>query len=362
MVSTKELSSWSRKYPFLEEIIRESEREVFEIEEGEISKVLRCLPKGYHRANNEETRWQWYGIKGQNLKPLMGTSIGDVISKEKFDYVISVDDIDSTNFSDRTISVYPVSEIDGCRRLCRKPILHRMEISDMDHCIREFDKKGLVIAGAKDIAIARINENENNPIHKGSWIGEGIVYIEDNKAMIIDSKYNPRINPKKLPNFEKYANQGYVNNLKIDNESMDKIIRMADEDKSKDPEDRRVLQISKFSDTIPVDNFDSNELTLFLFKDAAKNYGRFLENKNVNKMPYYFPEEYMGIHDSSNESLFGAILGIDYKSVEKNKDNRPFMDMLWISHDNIHWNSKIIKNFRDAGFVSFYGVEDGKKR
>jgi len=359
MVSKEELSSWTRKYPFLEAIIEESDRDIFKIEEGEMHKILRCLPRGCHSASGEETRWQWYGIKDKTVKPLVGTSIGDAVSKERFDYVVSVDDIDAPNFSDRSISVYPVeSGVDKYIIVSRNPMLHRMEISDMNHCIRTFGKEGLVIASAKDVAHARINEDDQNPVHDGSWTGEGIVYIDDNNAMIINSRYNPRINYEKLPRFEEYDNRGFVNNLRIDPQSMDEIIRMSDEDQNKEPEHRRVLQISKFQGIIPVGNFESHELVLFLFRDAAKDYGRFLEQRCIDCMPFYFPEDHMGISDSPMETLAGAIMGIDYSTVGKSKANRPFMDMLWLSYDNIHWKSKIIKNFRDAGSVCFYGVRE----
>ena len=361
MVSKEELSSWTRKYPFLEAIIEDSDRDIFKIEVGEMHKILRCLPRGYHSASGEETRWQWYGIKDKIARPLVGTSIGDAVGKEKFDYVVSVDDIDAPNFSDRSISVYPVeSGVGEYVTVSKNPVLHRMAISDMNHCIRSFGKNGLVIAGARDIAHARINEDSQNPVHDGSWIGEGVVYMDDNKAMIINSGYNPRINYEKLSRFEEYDNRGFVNNLRIDSQSMEDIFRMVDEDQNKDPRYRRVLQVSKFQGVIPVTNFESHELTLFLFRDAARDYGNFLEQKGVDCMPFYFPEDHMGISDSRMEALAGAIMGIDYSTVGKSKANRPFMDMLWLSYDNIHWKSKLIKNFRDAGSVCFYGTGENQ--
>jgi len=361
MVSQEELSSWTKKYSFLESIIEESERDIFKIEEGEMHKILRCLPRGNHSASGEETSWQWYGVKGKTVKPLIGTSIGDAVSKERFEYVISVDDIDAPNFSDRSIFVYPVeSGSNGSTPVSRNPLLHRMEISDMNHCIRTFGKSGLVITGAKDIALARINEDSKNPVHDGSWIGEGIVYIEDNQAMIINSRYNPRVNYEKLYRFEEYDNRGFVNNLRIDPQSMDEIIKMASEDRDKEPQHKRVLQISRFQGEIPISRFNSDELSLFLFGDAALSYSQYLGNKGIDNLPFHFPEEHMGISDSPMEALAGAIMGIDYSTVGKSKTNRPFMDMLWLSYDNIHWNSKIIKNFRDSGSVCFYGVKDIK--
>ena len=173
-----------------------------------------------------------------------------------------------------------------------------------------------------------------------------------------NSRCNPRVNYEKLSRFEEYDNRGFVNNLRIDPQSMEEIMKMSDEDQNKDPQHRRVLQISEFQSVIPVSNFEAHELALFLFRDAAKNYGRFLEQRSIDCMPFYFPEDHMGISDSPMEALAGAIMGIDYSTVGKSKANRPFMDMLWLSFDNIHWKSKIIKNFRDAGSVCFYGVED----
>jgi hypothetical protein len=357
MVNNDEIETAKAKYPFLEEILEQSDRSIFKIEEGSIQGVLRCQPAGHHCDSGEETIWQWYGINGKKISPLTGTSIGDALSKKKFDYVVSVDDINAEAFSDRTISIYRVvSERYDYVSPGSALALHKMATADMDHCIKRYHADGLVIAGAKDLAYARMNEKGISPVHNGSWAGEGIIYATDGSALLVSARANPRIKNEKLHRFEAYENKGFVNNLRIDPQSMDAIMTMEKNDRTKEPQHKRVLEISSFEGTMPTKDFGTDELPLFLFREHAKDYGNSLNEKGIESMPFFLPETYLGIDDGPMEALVGAIMGIDHASVGKNKENRPYMDMLWISYDNSHWKSRVIKSFRDGGFPCFYGV------
>jgi hypothetical protein len=105
---SNEIEDWKKKHPFLESLIENAQVPIFSIHEEESTQRIfrECKTRGYDCTQGESTCWQWYGIEDNKIKELEGIFVREALAKGRFDYIISVDDITTDIFEDRTISIY----------------------------------------------------------------------------------------------------------------------------------------------------------------------------------------------------------------------------------------------------------------
>ncbi len=108
MLSNDEIENWKKKYPFLETIIKECPNLFVIVEEPKTRNqgLDQCKTRGYDCTQGESTSWGWYGIRNGIVKELERGSLGEVMSKECFDYVITHENIITDTFNDDTIRIY----------------------------------------------------------------------------------------------------------------------------------------------------------------------------------------------------------------------------------------------------------------
>ena len=136
---------------------------------------------------------------------------------------------------------------------------------------------------ARDLAYAR-TKNPESSLRYGSYTKEGFLYLRNEPVLLaLDS---PLLDIS-------LARQAVKANRKGDYFSTDKGVynkyrEKAEEDKNKSPNGRRVIILPGKKDyEIPTNRFNEDELTLFLFKDQAENYGNFLKENGIDEMPVW---------------------------------------------------------------------------
>ena len=129
---------------------------------------------------------------------------------------------------------------------------------------------------ARDLAYARIKTGSRNSLSQsGSYVKEGVVYVPDQSLLIRDSPLLAKTRAQKAVESHKQGTEFY-----IDETFAEKYQKQAEEDAEKEPEKRRVLRLnSRGTFKIPTNRFADEELTLWLFKDLAENYGNFLKDR-----------------------------------------------------------------------------------
>jgi hypothetical protein len=108
-----EIMTWKKKYPFLEGLINECSNLFGIIEEPKIRNrnLDQCMTHGYDCTQGESTSWQWYGVRDNTVKELEKEYyyLKDVMSKENFDYLITLEHIRTDMFEDDTIRIYKLT-------------------------------------------------------------------------------------------------------------------------------------------------------------------------------------------------------------------------------------------------------------
>ena len=165
-------------------------------------------------------------------------------------------------------------------------IIHRVA-KPFDEALKTLKGAGANPISARDLAYARIPEGSSSSLcTSGSYIKEGSVYVSDKSLLIRNS---PLLNQKLVQKAVQAHRNG--SEFNINDKLVDKYQEQAEADKNKSPEKRRVLSLNKRGNfNIPTNRFKDEELTLWLFKDLAENYGNFLKDNNINEMPAYLTE------------------------------------------------------------------------
>jgi len=142
--------------------------------------------------------------------------------------------------------------------------------------------RGRVIL-ARDLVYGRAKKGRNSSLcNIGSYVKEGVLYIPDKTIFIKNSPLlNQRLAGKAVQAHRK-GKEFYVDEL------VKKYQEQVNQDKNKQLEKRKTLAINKRgSFNIPTNRFKDEELTLWLFKDMAGQYGDFLRQNNIDEMPVY---------------------------------------------------------------------------
>ncbi len=185
------------------------------------------------------------------------------------------------------------AEVEGLGKVYRLNIPFDQSLESL----REFGIANPI--SSRDLAYARIKKGIKSSLSSnGSYTGEGFLYLK-NEPVLLDLN-SPLLDLELARQAVEKNRKGkyFLADSKIYREQRE----IAEDDKSKEPKKRKVLIIPKReSYEIPTTAFNEDELTLFLFKDQAEDYGMFLrENKVSETSVFLFDKNYI---DSQEESI-----------------------------------------------------------
>ncbi len=148
---------------------------------------------------------------------------------------------------------------------------------------------------------------DRNPV----FMGENINYLPGNLRLVASREYNPLI-----PNItEACLKEGEGSPLFLNGETVNNLRQIAEEDKQKPVEKRRILIFSPKSETpykIPTNRLTEEELPLFVFKELTKPYGLALRDLGMNEFTIAIPplEQVRRIYSVPIESPFARPLAL----------------------------------------------------
>jgi len=151
-----------------------------------------------------------------------------------------------------------------------------------DSAFKELAEQGLEAASIRDIAYARVMSKEESEINtNGSWTAESFNYLPSGQIFIASKEYNILFKESsKAVKSHKEKSEFF-----LEDDYVEKLESVASEDEWKKPEERRVFVLRErgiFS--IPVKEFAKNEMAVFLFKDIAPQYAKFLTRAGIEKV------------------------------------------------------------------------------
>ena len=132
---------------------------------------------------------------------------------------------------------------------------------------KALENKGYRIISLEENAKLRIQQGKGSYISKnGNRTREAVIYLPDKR--IILTKNSPIMeNPKEATTAYRNGNEYFLTNEQVEQALQD--------------------SVSLSGKAIPTNDFKNNEITNFAFGDIAENYGLFLKNAGINKMPVY---------------------------------------------------------------------------
>lgn len=147
---------------------------------------------------------------------------------------------------------------------------------------------------SRDLAYARMKDDTEKLIYRSGYTKEG--FLTSRKFYISKEQVLITLNsPLLMPDLAKKAVESNEKDryLITDKFVYDAYREIAEKDKNKKPEEKNVLILSKKkSYSIPTNRFNEEEMTLFLFKDLAEDYGNFLkEIDNINEIAVWTIEK-----------------------------------------------------------------------
>ena len=165
---------------------------------------------------------------------------------------------------------------------------------------------------ARELAYSRIKEGRMSSLSSnGSYTREGFLYLKDEPILLaLNSPLLDLELARQAVEANKKGNY-FLSDSKIYIEQKE----IAENDKSKKPEQRSVLILPKRENyNIPITAFNEDELTLFLFKDKAEDYGMFLRENKINEIPVLLVDK--NYVDSQEQSVLTQLWlrGLDGRS------------------------------------------------
>jgi len=141
------------------------------------------------------------------------------------------------------------------------------------------------VISSRELAYARIKEGGDSSLcNSGSYTREGFLYLKNEPVLV--ALNSPLLDLQLAEQAVEANRKG--NYLSTDKKVYEQYKEQAEQDKNKILQERKVLIFPKRENyEIPTNEFNENELTLFLFKDQAENYGNFLKENEINEMPVW---------------------------------------------------------------------------
>jgi len=155
-----------------------------------------------------------------------------------------------------------------------------------DKLQKALEKGKCEIAATHQVAKARIAAGKDNSVSQlGAYVAENLIYAPDGKIYVTSRDYSPILKyASKATEANRNGNEFYVSKKELE-----EIIKTADEDSGKEAEERRVyiLERKEVEKDMDTSKFEQYEFARFMFKDAAKEYGAFLQKAGISSISTY---------------------------------------------------------------------------
>jgi len=149
------------------------------------------------------------------------------------------------------------------------------------------EQEGYRIISLEENAKLRIQQGESAFVSQnGNWTIEGVLYILK-KGKFLTKKSPIMTNAKQATECHRNGQDFYLNSEQVEQSLADCV---------------------EFpSKSIPTDRFAENEITVYVFGNVAEDYGKFLKEVGINKMPIYLTN----LHDKPfvRQMWFGDLDG-----------------------------------------------------
>lgn len=216
--------------------------------------------------------------------------------------------------------------------------------AQLDKALESLEKNDAQIITARDLAYARIAlgiENLESTLSKhGIYIMEGTIFVPGYSTLVV-SKSPIMEFPNKEIAAAKNNEPFYID--------AQKYIEIVEEDRYKEPQERRVLDLGREQyKFIPTNRFAEEEITLFMFKDMAREYGEFLESV----YPYEMRLPNGNLPDKMPVEKCVLSFPADYVDKRKMSFARP----AWISSVTFMPILNLVEGRIGAEEVTLYGV------
>lgn len=130
------------------------------------------------------------------------------------------------------------------------------------------------LAACRDVIQARLDFPGIRDMQRGAWLAEGAVFYPSEKVILVSPRYNPLFKDLKQTEACFSRQKG----LLIEDLTAGEIANLAEKDSSLPPAERNALVLPwtcypRRGAGVSFNNAAKDELTLFLFKDRAEEYG-----------------------------------------------------------------------------------------
>ena len=153
-----------------------------------------------------------------------------------------------------------------------------------DKGVSALKSQGLDTITARDLAEARILGGANSPVStRWTWLAENFNYDKED-ILIASREFSPLLQyPVEATDCHRQGKEFYLSP-----NDTEKLRRAASSDVNQAMKfGVLLLKRSKVLSDIPVEAFGEEDVTSFLFRDKAKEYGRFLKENGINNVPLY---------------------------------------------------------------------------
>jgi len=142
-----------------------------------------------------------------------------------------------------------------------------------DEAKEVLEAEGYRIISLPEMARLRVQEGKDSSISQsGNWVREGFIYVPGRKVCI--ARHSPILD--NANDAVKCSRNGQF--YPLSDEQVEKALSES-------------VEISYNQKPVPTKRFGDDEVTRFLFKEFAKEYGEFLKEAGVSEMPFYVVDQ-----------------------------------------------------------------------
>lgn len=131
------------------------------------------------------------------------------------------------------------------------------------------ESKGYRIISLEENARLRIQEGSNSSVSKnGNWVSEDAIYVPNRGVFL--TKKSPI-----MDNSERATQESRNGDFYLTDEQVEKYLECA---------------VKLINQSIPTNRFGKNEITKYAFGETAEDYGNFLKENGIEKMPIWLAD------------------------------------------------------------------------
>ncbi len=149
-----------------------------------------------------------------------------------------------------------------------------------DNCITKLEKDGLIPARVQDIIKKRVATDRKACV-EGSWTAENFNYLPGGRVLIAAREHNPLIPNSRDARMAHERHREYV----LTKEITEGLVQMSEEDRDKEPEQRRVFRLTKNeSYAVTISGLTADDFMRFLARDDLESYRDLLKTQGLKAM------------------------------------------------------------------------------